>query len=288
MLLPLLPLLLACAPPDGPGEILLAPDEDGTYGAAWVETRAQARVTETLSIEVVFPSDASGMPDPAALPAPAIVLVQGGLVAAERYRWLAAHAASRGYVVLSPDHPGDLAFFAAENGRAALEAVEAGGGVLDGLVTPGGPVATIGHSLGGVVAAILWAEDDRFDGLITLASYPADSTDVASRDAPYLALTGALDAQARVSQVEAGWERFTGPRWLGVVDGMGHYGWTDDDSPEDLQEGGDLSGGARSDAETRADALVPLDAYVDAVLRADAAALSVLDGGGFEGVTWSP
>lgn len=280
-------LFFACSPPSGPGEILLLPGEDGPYGAAWVQTRAQARVSETVSVEVTFPADADGQPDPAALPAPAVVLVQGGLVEAERYRWLAAHTAAQGYVVIAPDHPNDLAFFAAQNGRAALEAVERGGGVLDGLVTPGGPAATMGHSLGGVVASILWAQDDRFDGLITLASYPADGTDVESRDTPHLALTGALDASALVEQVEAGWERFAGPRWLGVVEGMGHYGWTDGDSPEDLAGGGDLDEGAIDDAEARAAAMPPLDAYLELVLRGDASAADTLDAGAFEGVSWS-
>jgi len=281
-------MLWACAAPEGPGTVLLSPGEDGPFGAAWVETRATARVTEAIRVEVTFPADADGWPDAAALPAPVVVLVQGGLVSVARYRWLAAHAASEGYVVVAPDHPSDLAFFAAGNGLAALEAVEAGGGVLYGLVEPGGPAVTVGHSLGGVVASILWADSARFDGLVTFASYPADGTEVEGRGAPYLALTGALDAQASVEQVVSGWERFAGPRWLGVVDGMGHYGWTDGDAADDLAQGGDLDAGARVDAETRTDALRPLDAFFSATLRGDASATEALDAGGFTGVTWSP
>ena len=281
-------ILWACAPPEGPGTVVFSPGEDGPFGAAWVETRVAARVTESVRVEVTFPADDSGWPDEAALPAPAIVLVQGGLVSVARYRWLAAHAASEGYVVVAPEHPADLAFFAAGNGLAALEAVEAGGGVLDGLVEPGGPAVTMGHSLGGVVSSILWAGDERFDGLVTFASYPADGTDVESRDAPYLALTGREDAQALVAQVEAGWERFAGPSWLGVVQGMAHYGWTDEDSDEDLEKGGDLTDGVRTDAAVRADALRPLDAFLSATLRGDEAATEALDAGDFSGVTWSP
>ncbi|MFT4979051.1 MAG: putative dienelactone hydrolase, partial [Myxococcota bacterium] len=180
MTMTMLWMLGACAAPSGPGALVLSPGEEGPFGAAWVQLRAQARVTESIWVEVMFPSDDSGQPAPDALPAQAVVLVQGGLVEASRYRWLAAHAAARGYVVISADHPADLAFFAAGNGLAALEAVEDGGGILDGLVEPGGPAAVAGHSLGGVVASILWAADTRFDGLISMASYPADGTDVES------------------------------------------------------------------------------------------------------------
>ena len=288
----LLGVFWGCAAPAGPGELLSAPGEAGPYGAAWVSAEVPARVSEALPVEVTFPADADGWPDTEALPGPAVVLVQGGLVEVARYRWLAGTLAAQGYVVVAPNHPGDLAFFAAENGAAALAGVEAGRGVLDGLLDPGAPAVVGGHSLGGVVAAILWADDaERFAGLFTLASYPADSTDVESRTdgAPYLALTGALDALAGLEQVEAGWARFPGPRWLGVVDGMGHYGWTDDDSPEDLEKGGDLKDGARTDAEARADALPPLLLFLEASLSdSPEAAQAALDEGDFSGVTWSP
>jgi alpha-beta hydrolase superfamily lysophospholipase len=285
-------LMHACAAPSGPGEILLTPGEAGDYGAAWVSTHATARITESLAVEVTFPADADGMPDPDALPGEAVVLVQGGLVAVARYRWLSGWLAAQGYVVIAPDHPGDLAIFAAENGRYALEAVEAGSeagsGVLDGLVTPGGPAAVAGHSLGGVVSAILWAEDTRLDSLVLMASYPADSTDVAARSAPVLSLTGALDAQALEEQVEAGWTRFSQPSWMGVVEGMGHYGWTTGDSPDDLAAGGDTADGVRDDALVQADTMAPMLAFLAASLRDDAGAEAALEAGDFSGVTWSP
>lgn len=279
--------MMACAP-QGPGALLAEPGELGAYGAARVDVTVQARVTEALSVAVTFPADDAGWPDDAALPAPAVVLVQGGLVEPVRYQWLASHLAAQGYVVLSPDHPGDLAIFAAENGRYALDGVAAGGGVLDGLIEADAPAGVGGHSLGGVVSSMLWADDARFEALFLLASYPADGTDVEARSAPVLSLTGELDAQADVAQVEDGWERFSGPRYLGVVSSMGHYGWTDEDSAEDLAMGGDDDPEARSDDLTRADALTPLVAFLDATLRADGSAEVALEAGDFSGVTWSP
>lgn len=279
--------LMACAP-QGPGELLLSPGTSGEYGAARIETTVQARVTEALDVTVTFPADDDGWPAAAALPAPAVVLVQGGLVEPDRYQWLASHLAAQGYAVLAPEHPGDLAIFAAENGRYALDGVAKRGGVLEGLIEADAPAGVGGHSLGGVVSAMLWTEDDRFEALFLLASYPADGTDVESRSAPVLSLTGELDAQALVEQVESGWQRFSEPRYLGVVEGMGHYGWTDDSSAEDLAQGGDDEPEARSSDLTRADALPPLVAFLEATLRDDVAAEAALEAGDFAGVTWSP
>ena len=53
---------------------------------------------------------------------------------------------------------------------------------------------------------------------------------------------------------------------------MGHYGWSDDDSDEDLTTGEDDAAEARSDALTRADEQAEADLNV----------------GDFSGVTWSP
>ncbi len=279
-------LILACAP-EGPGELLLSPGDTGEYGAARLQTTVQARVTEMLNVTVTFPSDSDGWPDEAALPAPAVVLVQGGLVEPDRYQWLASHLAAQGYAVLSPEHPGDLAIFAAENGRYALDGVAQRGGVFEGLIEADAPAGVGGHSLGGVVSSMLWTEDERFEALFMLASYPADGTDVEGRSAPVLSLTGSLDAQALVEQVESGLERFSEPRHLGVVEGMGHYGWTDDNSAENLAQGGDDDPAARSSTLTRADALPPLMAFLNAALRDDADADAALEAGDFAGVTWS-
>jgi predicted dienelactone hydrolase len=68
----------------------------------------QARVTEGLDVDVIYPSDSQGAVDRSGAPYPVIVFVQGGLVTVQRYQWLTAHLASRGYVVLAPHHQLDL------------------------------------------------------------------------------------------------------------------------------------------------------------------------------------
>lgn len=281
-------LAMGCGPPTGPGNVLWQPGEDGPFGAAWLRTRVQSRVTDTIDVEVVFPALSDGMPDDDALPAPPVLMLQGGLVDTARYRWLAAHLAAQGQVVVMPEHPADLAFFAVENGLIAVDGVADGGGVLAGMTSTEHPAVVMGHSLGGVAAAILFEAQPRIAGLVMLASYPAQSTAVEQREGPVLVLTGSHDLSSTLAEVEQGWARFAGPRWLGVIEGMGHYGWTDDDSPSDLQKGGDQQPGARSDDETRSAALPPLDAFVQAALTDDPADWDVLEAGDFSGVTWSP
>jgi len=286
----LLLLILACAP-TGPGEVLIAPDEardgldgvEGPYGAAWLSTTVQARVTEGVEAEVVFPSDADG--EPLAGPFPALVFIHGGLVTPERYRWLAAHAATRGYVGVAAYHPAGLAISQIDNSLYALEAVEnSESGTLAGLIEPGSDVVISGHSLGGVVSSILWVDDPRMVGMAMLAAYPADNTPVESKtDSLVLSLTGSVDGSAEQPDVEAGWERFGGETWLGVVDGMNHFDWTDDATPEELAGDGTST---RSLEETRRDAMRVFDVWMDASFG-DETALDVLNTGDFSGVEWT-
>jgi len=282
-------LLLACAP-TGPGEVVIAPDEardgldgaEGPYGAAWLPVRVQARVDGAVDAEVVFPSDASG--EPLDGPFPALIFVQGGLVTPERYRWISAHAATRGYVGISAQHKGDLAIFEADNGRFALEGVEAiESGTLAGLLEPGADAVVTGHSLGGVVAPILWVDDPRMVGMAIIASYAANSTPVEERtDSLTLSLTGAEDGSALREDVEEGWERLGGQTWLGVVEGMNHFNWTDDATAENLEGDGVAT---RPEEETRRDAMRVFDAWMDASFG-DEQALDALNAGEFSGVEW--
>lgn len=282
--------------PVGPGTVLLAPsaDRDGTdgsdgpLGASLLTFPVQARVTESVRVEVVYPSDADGWLDPSGAPWPAVVLVQGGRVGVERYRWLATHLASRGAVVLAPHHAMDLAIGQVDNGLIALDAVlalsEAESGPFRGALAADGPVLVAGHSLGGTVGAMQWVADDRITALALLASYPAEGTEVAARaGSPALSLSGSADLSAQPGEVEAGYERLAEPRWLGFVDGMGHYAWTDDATPEEQEAGGPST---RPDADTRRDAQRVLDTFFDAALLGSDEAAAALDQGAFPGVEW--
>lgn len=287
-------LFLACAAvPTDPGPLWTAPDaardglagSDGPFGAASVRYAALARATDVVDATVFYPSDADGWPDPAALPAPTALFVQGGSVATERYRWLAAHLATRGYATVLAEHPRELAFFQPDNSVYAWDRLgELAGepGTLQGLIDPDAPALVAGHSLGAVVAAGLWADDPRLGGVAMLAGYPAGGVDVAGRaGSPALALTGETDGSAPVDTIADNLTEFEDPFLFAVVDGMNHFAWTDDASAADLEGDGPLEG--ELDA-VRDHALGVLDPWMDAAISADAAALAALSATTFEGV----
>jgi len=285
--------LLAACRPIGPGTLVVAPDaaagQDGLrgpHGAARVSLRAQARVSDGINVEVTFPADAVGRLDGG--PYPAVAFVHGGLVPRARYRWLAEHLATQGYVTVAAEYLFDLAIFETDNAWFALQAVRdeaaAPGGTLSGAILPSGKIIAMGHSLGGVIAVRQWLSHD-LTALVLLAAYPADGDPVDDGvGRPVLSLVGSNDKKALPAQVRAGFETFEQPRLLGVVDGMIHYDWTDDASPSEL--GSDGTPG-RPQADTRRDALRLLDTWLGAQIQEDPSAAARL-AQPFDGVALSP
>lgn len=272
-----LSLLLGCAaPPSDPGALLTAPDAarnglggaDGPYGAAQLSYEVLARATDVVDVTVIFPSDADGLADASALPAPTVLFVQGGSVEASRYLWLAAHMATRGLVTVLPSHGRDLAFFEPDNALYAWDRMNewtAEPGTLSGLIDPDAAAVTMGHSLGAVVAAQLWVSEPRIAGVVMLAGYPAGSADVASRaGSPALAVAGSTDALAPPALVEEEIAGIADPLEYAVIDGLNHFAWTDDASERDLARDGALEGDLD---ELRASALAVVDPWLDGVLR---------------------
>jgi len=287
--------------PDKPGRLLAAPDgdrdgadgADGPFGAAWVTVTGQARVTERIPVQVVFPARADGTLDPARAPYPAVVFVQGGGVARDRYHWLALHLATRGYVVMLPEHLLDLPILDTDNAHLGLgivrEAADAEGTLHD-AIEPTLPATIVGHALGGVIAARQWVAHPEFAGVALLAAYPEAGDPVGSRPAaPLLAMTGTADTLSPPARVRAGYELFarapTVVSAYAMVEGLNHYGWTD--AAEDDERASD---GPRPDdlRLVRRRAVAVLDAWLDATARADAAARHRLALARFEGVTVTP
>ena len=285
----------ACARyPSSPGERITAPDPrragvagaDGPRGAAIISFAAQSRVTESLAIEVVFPARADNTLLVERTPYPAVVFLQGAAITRERYHWLAAHLATRGYVVILPDHPFNLPMLDTDHAILALRAVRDAAvepGTLQGAVDPAAPAAVVGHSLGGVIAARQWVQHAEFLGLVMLAAYPAGTDDVASRPgSPVLLVAGTADVPTPLTRVQESLLSFRPPRLYAQVDGLNHYAWTDSPASDELTSDGprppDL-------AATRRQALTVVDRWLDATLRRDADAAAALDRGGFPGVT---
>lgn len=99
----------------------------------------------------------------------------------------------------------------------ALRSVSEADGVLAGLVAADGPAVVTGHSLGG--------------------------EDAVGR--PVLALGGTEDGLLPPDRMADEVARFAGPVWFGLVDGLNHFGWTDDPSAQELDgDGGRWPSGA--------------------------------------------
>lgn len=216
--------------------------EDGPYGVRLVPRAVRVRVDERIDVDVFVPVEVDGSN---ARARPVAVFVHGGLVAPERYAWLAVHLASRGFVVLVPSHALDLAFFEQGNAIEALVALrrraadpsDALFGTMDDR-----PAAILGHSLGGVVSASLWDErPDDFDELVLLASYPSGSTLRPRSQGRALSIVGSADARVSITQTREGVRALATsgrPAELVVIDGMNHMQVADDVSASESEAAG--------------------------------------------------
>lgn len=260
--------------------------ELGPFGVAHATYRAQARVTDVVEYEATWPARSSGSYDKSAGKCPVAVFVHGGLVTADRYRWLITHFASRGYCVVSPDHDLQLAIFESDNASVAIDDLRSrSAGPLAGRL--GRDAVIMGHSLGGVVSAFRWVADEQFLGVGILASWAAEGTPVEDqRGRPSLSIIGSEDRGGEATrEASKQYERFPEPRWFGVVDGMNHYDWADGASDANLLGDGVPT---RPLTETRRDAAFVLDAWMDAWLLDDPDAQALLEARAFPGISEEP
>jgi hypothetical protein len=224
---------------------------DGPWGV-----RRRTVLYDDPPTDVFSPVDEAGEAADVAAARATVVLLQGGSVVPERYHWLAEHLTSRGATVLVPHHGLDLPAFDDTAGLRALEAV-----IAAGDVDADAPVGFAGHSLGGVVAARQWADDDSIVGLALLASYPDDDTPVEDRTAgAMVAIVGTADGKVTQNQVEAGATRFNIENAVVVVEGLTHYDWTDTPYQSEVDADGSSP---QSRTDVRRVAQYALDGWVD-------------------------
>lgn len=253
----LLPLLLACAPPEEADPLAYDDARTGLEGAdgPWGVHRVSTFDADPPN-DLFRPVDAEGADAEVGFAAATLVLLQGGGVTPGRYAWLAEHLASRGATVIVPHHGLDLASVDQTAGQRALAAANAAK-----TVDTDAPVGFLGHSLGGVAGAFQWASDDTIAGLALLASYPADDTDVESRTTgSVISIRGGDDGKVTAEEQEAGAARFNLTHAVVTVEGMNHYDWTDGATEGELAADDESS---KVQGESRKDAQWALDGWVD-------------------------
>lgn len=202
---------------------------------------------DTLLAEVTIPTwtqhavrDAA--PRPVDAPLPVVVFSHGLSGFRTQSAALCAHLASRGYVVLSADHPGrDLATFAPclftpPAGECALgglfgedpapphiagmlDWLEDGPDWLDGLATMD-TMGIFGHSAGGVTTTNVANNDTRFD-----AALPMAGGDDFTRDLPTAIIGGSCDGVVTETSLLASGPTTTDGYWS--LAGAGHLAFSD-------------------------------------------------------------
>lgn len=216
--------------------------EDGPYGVMRFERTVRVRVDASVDCDVLVPFEGARSLRQGA---PVVVFVQGGLVSRARYRWLGTHLATRGFVVIAPGHALDLAFFEQGNALDVLATLRRAsareGDALSGVLREG-PVAMIGHSLGGVVAAGAWdAAPETVSHLALLASYPQGDTLTPRTAGRALTLVGDRDGRTSLEDAARGAAalRTSGvPVTHAVIAGMSHMQFADDVTADEAANDG--------------------------------------------------
>lgn len=151
--------------------------------------------------------------------------------------FLTSHLASRGLIVISPDHPSrDLAAaltsgsFETDDPRLhlleSLDYLSSADSIVAGHVDSEN-VAVIGHSAGGGTALAV-AQDARVDGYVSMASGRLGPTEGAPMPAkPSFFLAGSVDKIVPASRTKAAFDAAPSPSLYWNIDGVGHNGFDD-------------------------------------------------------------
>ena len=123
-------------------------------------------------------------------PTAGVVFVPGARVDARAYAHVVRPLAEAGYLVAVLKEPFGLAIVDGDHGRKVLD-----------LHPEIAHWVVAGHSLGGTVAASLADDDDRVEGLMLFASYPADP--IVRNDLEVLSISGTADRLVTPTDIEA-------------------------------------------------------------------------------------
>ena len=258
-------LLVGCVDPDA-SEVIVEPmaatlqeGERGPFGVERLTRTFRVLVDERVKAAIYFPIDSRTR---SRQRGPLAVVVQGGLVASQRYAWMAEHLATRGFVAVVVEHRSELALLEAQYSVGVLEAM-ARDEALSAFVKGRGVV--IGHSLGAVTAARLWLENPSyFSSLVMLAGVPAGGDDFSARPGGerrdrIVSLTGSRDGRISPERVHEGvllMAKGRAPVFGYEIEGMNHMQWATQITASEL-ENDEVA--TLADEEARANGLVMID-----------------------------
>jgi predicted esterase len=145
------------------------------------------------------------------------IFYPGGRVDYRAYAPMANALAQKGFLVVIPRMPLNLAVFGIDEAADVIAAhPEISHWVMGG------------HSLGGSMAAsYVYEHPGQIDGLVFLASYPADSNNLTAYTGSVLSISGSLDGLATPVKIEHSIGLLpTSTEWV-VVEGGDHaqFGW---------------------------------------------------------------
>ncbi len=144
-----------------------------------------------------------------------LILYPGGRVRPEAYAPLAAELADQGFLTVVPRMTLNLAVFEIKAADPVIRAYPE----VDSWVIGG-------HSLGGAMAAEYTAEHaEQVAGLILLASYPAESTDLSSLTVDVLSVYGDRDGLAAPAEVLSSKDRLPETTIFEEIEGGNHAGF---------------------------------------------------------------
>jgi hypothetical protein len=145
------------------------------------------------------------------------IFYPGGRVDYRAYAPMANALAKEGFLVVVPSMPLNLAVFGIDEAADVIAAhPEISHWVLGG------------HSLGGSMAAnYVYKHPDKIDGLVFLASYPADSNDLSNYSGSVLSISGSSDGLATSMKIEHSIALLPETtKWV-IIEGGNHaqFGW---------------------------------------------------------------
>ena len=145
------------------------------------------------------------------------IFYPGGRVDYRVYAPYARDLAEKGVLVIIPKMPLNLAVFGVNKADKIMTAYPQ---VTRWLIG--------GHSLGGSMAAsYLYTHPDELDGLVLLASYPAQNNDLTNYQGGVLSISASLDGLATPDKINASRDLLPASTQWVVIEGGNHayFGW---------------------------------------------------------------